>query len=285
VIRYGPAASPRWFNQDPERFNDYAGLLRDCGASAIEFVLLPGTGNEELGRFHLLEGDWEWAFARSHAAGFVVNVHAPLPSEYRMAEWENDRQEYQRRIARVLGGLRLAEEISGQSPVLVVHAAANDPQTSRDALTWMRSELERLNSRARIAVELRAPSISSHGSFDRNLQDLGEFVRDLGDANTGICWDIAHDWEIGGSISVVQTTMLAQIFHVHLHDSHGGHGVHAPLDSGAIPWRSALDQLKIVGWDGSITLEIRYRYASEIGDPWEVLRANLNAIHSSLMEE
>ena len=44
MIRFGPAASPRWFNQDAGRFNDYADLLKDSGAGAIEFVLLPGVG-------------------------------------------------------------------------------------------------------------------------------------------------------------------------------------------------------------------------------------------------
>jgi sugar phosphate isomerase/epimerase len=149
----------------------------------------------------------------------------------------------------------------------------------------MRGELDRQNSCAKIALELRAPSVSSHGSFDRNLQHLSEFIDEVGDAGIGICWDIAHDWETGGSISQLDPSTLAQVVHVHVHDSHGNHGVHAPLDSGAIPWRGALEQLQVGRWHGSITLEIRYRYAIEIGEPWAVLRTNLTAIRSLLLEE
>jgi len=43
--------------------------------------------------------------------------------------------------------------------------------------------------------------------------------------------------------------------------------------------------LRAAGWSGSITLEIRYRYAMEQGEPWHVLEQSLRTFQTVLAEE
>ena len=102
MIRIGPAAAPRWFDQDLSKYGRYLDLIAAAGGSAIEFVVLPGTGTEELGRVHLLEQDLPAATKLAHERGFTINLHAPLPPEFRMSEWANDCVTYSSRFASIL---------------------------------------------------------------------------------------------------------------------------------------------------------------------------------------
>jgi sugar phosphate isomerase/epimerase len=79
---------------------------------------------------------------------------------------------------------------------------------------------------------------------------------------------------------------LRYINHVHLHDRHpGGGGLHAPLGMTGLPWRRAIGCLQNAGWNGAITLEIRYRYALELGQPWDVLAASFDQVRRVLTGE
>jgi sugar phosphate isomerase/epimerase len=285
LIRFGPAAAPRWFNQDLARFEQYLDLIVEEGGSAIEFVVLPGSGTEELGRVHLLGPVASEAVALAQARGLQVNLHAPLTPEFRITEWAADRASYRERFARVIELLHVAEVGQSDPPRLVIHAAAGRPALTSEYLEWLAGELTRAHSAAGISVELRGPSSGADRDFDRSLSTLRDFVESLGTGRIGICWDIAHDWEHGGGIAELSPGLLRQINHIHIHDNRPTGEVHAPLDSGSVPWRFALRQLGDAQWSGSITLEIRYRYALEQGEPWDVLRASLRAARAVLAGE
>ena len=285
MIRFGPAAAPRWFNQDLALLDQYLDLIEDEGGSAIEFVVLPGRGTEELGRVHLLESIARPALDRAQARGLRVNLHAPLTSEFRITEWAANRASYRDRFAWVVELLLVAEDRQPDPPRLVVHAAAGRPQLTASYLEWLAGELTQARSAVQTAVELRGPANGTDGNFDRSLETLAEFIGSIGRDKVGICWDVAHDWEHGGGIAELNPDLLRLINHVHIHDNRPSGEVHAPLDSGSVPWRDALRQLIDAQWDGSVTLEIRYRYAAEQGEPWDVLRASLRAARAVLAGE
>jgi hypothetical protein len=46
-----------------------------------------------------------------------------------------------------------------------------------------------------------------------------------------------------------------------------------------------VEQLKDSGWSGAITLEIRYRYAIEQGEPWRVLAESFERVNRVLTKE
>ena len=53
-------------------------------------------------------------------------------------------------------------------------------------------------------MELRGPANGDNRVFDRSLATLADFIDSLADDRIGICWDVAHDWEHGGEITVAQ---------------------------------------------------------------------------------
>jgi sugar phosphate isomerase/epimerase len=285
LIRYGPAGAPRWFNQDVALLDHYLDLIALDGGSAIEFVVLPGPGTEELGRVHLLGPIAPLAIARAQAKGLIVNLHAPLTPEFRVAEWARDRSSYREQFSALIDLLRVTESGQPEPPTLVIHAAAGRPDQTADYLEWLAGALSGAHSAARIAVELRGPAKGTSRQFDRSLETLAAFVDTLGDDRIGICWDVAHDWENGAGIAELDSGLLRCINHVHIHDNRPTGEVHAPLGTGAVPWRDALRQLNEAQWSGSVTLEIRYRYARELGDPWDILRASLQAARAVLAGE
>ncbi len=285
MIRFGPAAAPRWFNQDLERFREYIELIAGAGGSAIEFVAFPGAGSDELGRVHLLQPIAREAIANAHAADFHVNLHSPLTAEFRIVEWANDRATYQSRFAPMFDLIDAAEAGQDESPVLVIHAAADHPEATAAYLEWLSGELDKRGSNARLSLELRTMDGPDDRRFDRSLESLSSFLTALELRRAGMCWDVAHDWESGGRITPLSPQALHWINHVHIHDSRTDGIVHAPLDAGSVPWREAVATLRDVGWQGSITLEIRYRYAAELGEPWNVLEASLRSFQSVLAGE
>ena len=175
---------------------------------------------------------------------------------------------------------------TGAPPVFVIHAAADHPETTGAYLEWLSwgAWTER-GSNTRISLELRTTEGPADHRFDRSIESLGSFLTELDLPRIGMCWDVAHDWENGGRITQLSPRALHWINHVHIHDSRADAAVHAPLDAGSVPWREAVAALKDVGWQGSITLEIRYRYAAELGEPWNVLEASLRSFRSVLAGE
>ncbi len=285
MIRFGPAAAPRWFNQDLDRFDQYLDLLAAAGANQLEFVLLPGEQSEELGRVHLLEPLWTGAFDQACARGFHIDIHAPLPAEYRMVEWLRDPIGYDRHFTRIARQLADLETQQDSPPVYVLHAADNLPDVTGAFIDHHLNQIDRAGSKAILAVELRAPNSPADNRFDRHLDSLIRVLEPIGSDRVGVCWDVAHDWERDQTISEITTDVLKWIRHVHIHDNRFDGYVHAPLDTGVVPWRDALLQLKSVGYAGSVTLEIRYRYASEHGEPWSVLNESLRSVQSALAGE
>lgn len=285
MIRFGPAAAPRWFNQDLNRFDQYLDLLAEAGATQLEFVLIPGAHSEEIGRVHLLEPYWTPAVMKANRRGFHVDVHAPLPAQYRMVEWLRDPAGYDSHFTRIARQLLEIEEVQEESPVYVLHAADNLPDVTQTFIAHHLDRLDQIGSDANLAIELRAPNSSDDNRFDRHLNSLIGVLEPIGSDRVGVCWDVAHDWERDSSITPVTTELLRWIRHVHIHDNRLDGHVHAPLDSGVVPWRDALSQLKDAGYAGSVTLEIRYRYASEHGEPWSVLSESLRSVQSTLAGE
>jgi sugar phosphate isomerase/epimerase len=285
LIRYGPAAAPRWFNQDIPLYREYLDLIHAAGGTTVEFVAFPEPGSEELGRVHLLPRIAQQAIAEAHARGVQINLHGPLTSEFRMTQWAKDRDAYRSRFLPTLDLIEAVESGQETPPVIVLHAADDKPGITAEFLAWLSGELEMRGSNARLSLELRARSGPSDARFDRSVEALVSFMIGHDLPRVGICWDVAHDWENRGRITALTPEMIRCINHVHIHDSRSDGAVHAPLGRDAVPWQDATSMLRAAGWSGSITLEIRYRYAMEQGEPWHVLEQSLRTFQTVLAEE
>ncbi|MDQ2682029.1 MAG: sugar phosphate isomerase/epimerase, partial [Chloroflexota bacterium] len=247
--------------------------------------LLPGPGSYELGRVHLLERQWETAFELVWSAGMHIDLHWPLPAEFRMIEWVANPDSYWRSVDPVVQAAIGVASRQARPPALVLHAAADDETATRQFLEQLLDRLVRAGSGVVPVVELRAPAGIGDNRFDRRLQTLISALEPLGSDAIGICWDIAHDWEADGQVSRPTAQEMRWIRHVHLHDNRPDGHVHGPVGTGDIPWEQPIRHLSETGYSGSVTLEIRYRYATEHGDPWSVLVHSLRRVRSVLEEE
>lgn len=283
MIRFGPAAAPRWFDSSTERLPDYLDLIVASGGSQVEFVLLPGAGSPELGRVHLLQHQWSDSFKRCQERDVRVNLHAPLLPEFGVARADSD--DYWRGYQPVLDAVRQVDSMQSAPPVLVVHADGSRPDVTTRFLDRVLNQWSAANCRADVAIELRAGTGAQDDRFDRLMDTLVAALEPVESDRAGICWDVAHEWESTARISALDPELARWIRHVHIHDNRPDRTVHAPLGAGEVPWSQALRELRNHGYRASVTLEIRYRYASEYGEPWNVLKESLLAVNNLLSEE
>lgn len=288
-VRIGNAGAPRWYDLSQRRLDDYIEQLIAWGATSTELVLHHGEADERVARVHVLADDWDRVFARYLAHGIVCHVHAPLHPRFKLDRWRSDRAALQAEWTPILDAVADFSERQGEESILVIHGAGVRDTTSH-FLEWAARELIARGSGGLISLELRRPRVATDDGFDRNRGAIEAFVRGLGNERVGICWDIGHDWE---AHTLHRETMHAPgdeftklVNHVHLHDAGvESDDVHFPLQSGRIHWTEPLGHLLHSGYRGAITLEVRYRFAQSMGEPWSVLGGTYELLRSYLVSQ
>jgi sugar phosphate isomerase/epimerase len=291
AVQIGNAAAPRWFDCSLDRLDEYVAFLGACGATSTELVLHHGPADDRIARVHILEADWFPVIGRFVKAGVVCHLHAPLHPRFGLGRVASEPHLFKSDWAPVVRALAQLAELQGGVTTLVVHAAPSIPvdgaRETREALQWLLAELDVIDQRIRIGIELRRPAVPEDTRIDRSRESLAAFVANQQDERVGICWDIANDWQSATMraepLTVPDTTFLQLVNHVHLHDAGARDDVvHHPLNLERVPWRPMLRALIGQGFAGAVTMEIRYRHALEQGDPWRVLADSYERLESFL---
>jgi sugar phosphate isomerase/epimerase len=274
TVLLGNAAAPRWYDRSLDRLPSYVSHVKRHGATATEIVLHQGEADDVTSRVHVLAEDAAYVATSYQAADFQVHLHAPLTSEHRIARWADDPQDFRDRFRPILA---LAGEIAANQPgrtILVLHAPSgttDDAAILSKFLDWASANSFGLS----FSVELRHATDRTDERFDRRRESLLRFVDRVDSDGIGICWDLGHDWEnreFDPAWSVGPgDEFMARVSHVHLHGAAQDRTVHHPLQVSVAPWREMLASLLEAGYNGAITMEIRYRYALALGEPWDVL--------------
>jgi sugar phosphate isomerase/epimerase len=70
--------------------------------------------------------------------------------------------------------------------------------------------------------------------------------------------DVPHAFTSGGMQSVIDyiNTFRDKIIHIHWHDNHGKKDEHLPIGEGIIDHQKAINALKDIDYNGTITLEV-----------------------------
>jgi sugar phosphate isomerase/epimerase len=283
TIRIGNASAPRWYDLDLARLDGYIERIVASGATSTEIVLHHGAADEAVRRVHLLEEQWWPVIERYHSRDLLVHVHAPLHPRFKLSRWRSERDELRAELLPVLRAVAEITERQGEPCVLIVHGASglDAPAVTAGCLEWIAGEI----GGARISIELRDAGRADAIAFDRSRDGLVELVEHAGIESLGICWDIAHDWEsasvLPGWAERADPRFLAHVNHVHLHNVR--EIAHQPLQFGDVPWRSMLAPL-LPDYRGAITMEIRYRCALALGEPWAVLQESYRTLTSFVAE-
>ena len=224
---------------------------------------------------HLDPSQWTSFVSAAQHRGLTVNVHWPLHPRYRLDALQADPERRDSTFGTLAQMVDFVANGQDWPPALVVHGISGDAEMTHTSLEQFASHLQHA---ARICIELRVPLSADDTRWDRSILSLADQIA----PPVGICWDIANQW-LGAGSTDLPTEARSAIQHIHLHDSRPDLTLHAPLDSGEIDWRTALASfLDESPWQGCLTLEIRYRYASEVGEPWIVLDDSLRRAASVL---
>lgn len=280
MIDLGNASAPRWYGCDLAQLDGYVQRILEFGAKSTELVLHDGPSDERIERVHVLRRDWEQVAATFGAHGIPSHLHASLSPLFSLRRWSWERRKLEQRYRPMIRfGAQLAQS-SGKPVVLVLHAAGDLERTAEqnaaataDFLTWALAEGD--PDALRFAIELRHDRDRHPARFDTDRNLLLRFVGHLDSSRVGICWDIGNDLlqsrdDSGRAIPPSQAFLRA-VNHVHVHGRGQDGLLHHPLLSSGNEALNWLGLLPAAGIDAAVTMEIRYRLASQTGDPMKAL--------------
>lgn len=279
----GNAAAPRWWEQDPARFDQYLKFMVGAGATSIEFVLHHGAIDPRGARVHLPEADWLPLARKAQSVGLACQLHASLDKRFDLSRWTTDRAGLTADYLPFLAAARRIAEGQSTAVAFVLHgtSSASDVNDERGRaasrfFAWVADELA--GASVAVCPELRPARDASDRRWDCSRSSLAAFVAELDAPEIGICWDLGHDWENRRFDAEWSATppesFLSRVRHVHLHGVGRDGSLHHPLGVDGEPWTAQLRALAKRGYAGAATMEIRYRYALAVGEPWTVLAAS-----------
>jgi len=288
----GCSGAPRWYQGDEGQLDRYIALLKQSGATAIEVVLHHGPADDRTARVHLLRQDWDRVLGAYRRAELAVQVHVSLDPRFATSRWLSEpealRAEYKPILA-VVGALAVEQG----RVVLIAHGSGDSrlsESENREAtvglLGWLAEETASTSGRADIALELRA-AVDGRPAVGRTRASLLDLVQEVDSPRVGICWDLAHDFENSrheaGWTVVPDDAFLDRVVHVHAHDIDDLWEPHYPLVLGRVPVAKQLAALarRPAGLP-SITMEVRWRCAERLGQPWDLLARSFESIEGIL---
>lgn len=78
--------------------------------------------------------------------------------------------------------------------------------------------------------------------------------------DVGFCWDIGHDAKNGNYKYILSDNCMRALSNVHIHDISSEGGDHYPFYFNNVDYKSSVEYLKIIGYNGNIVLEMAYNY-------------------------
>jgi sugar phosphate isomerase/epimerase len=290
TFRIGNSSAPRWYDLSLLKLARYVDSLVEWGATSTELVLHHGEADEAIRRVHILEHDWHTVFEVYRQQGLVCHIHAPLHPRFKLDRWLTEQDALQSEFVPILRAAETFAERQGETCVIVLHCASGVDAREATAgfADWALQQTQPAGS-VLLSLELRSAVPGADPGFDRARSSLSDFVQWFGDRRLGICWDVAHDWEsrlVHQDWSTIPYgRFLSVVNHVHLHDAGIDENlVHFPLQANRVPWRAMLAPLIAGNYQGAVTMEIRYRCALAMGDPWSVLQGSYAIFESFLSD-
>jgi len=242
--RLGFNMHPRWLRSGPPEA--FLLPLRDVGVSILEFKLdLDAPGWPET----------EALIDACRALEFRLSFHAPHKRPYNITPFRGpERRRIQQRFGPVIDYAAAVAADQGPTTLVVHGAKGTEPREAlrRDTeefLSWVETRAADLH----LALELRVrePNVTKIGDSKRELLT---FVSQSRIPGLGLCWDIGHDARNGATAA--PPGFIERVTHVHVHDLSPQGEDHHPLIYGNAPYRSALQALRQVGYEGPIILEV-----------------------------
>lgn len=134
--------------------------------------------------------------------------------------------------------------------------------------------LDRIAARCRaLGPRLVLENMLSH-LFAGHVRDLLWLLGALASTEVGICLDTGHA-QLSGDLRTVAHKLKGHLWMLHANDTRGQFDDHLPPGDGVVDWSDLLRQLREIGFEGALVLEV-----AGDGDPAEALaRAQRGRTH------
>ncbi len=119
-------------------------------------------------------------------------------------------------------------------------------------------------------IELLVENLS-RGNF--KLKDLKDLIERT---NANICLDTGHANLTTDDVGIFEfiNSFEDEISHIHLNDNRGGYDEHIPIGYGNVNFENIILELKDIGWDGSLSMELvtknfeYHKYCKKYMEKW-----------------
>ena len=179
---------------------------------------------------------------------------------------DRDAEERRRQVETAVRHCELAAALG--SPLIRVFPDKIQTGATRDETRGFVAEsLRAIAERAPASVRV---GLETHGDFAAAYETV-EIVRRAGHPNVSIIWDVANSLAAGSDVEEAARAVAPHLAHVHLRDARPvegrEHWLPVLAGRGLVPFDTAFDALRSIGYEGFVSFEWEKYWNPEIEEP------------------
>ncbi len=195
--------------------------------------------------------------------GLKANVH--VGGRYDAEKFAATEREYEKVQEEINRGIKLCQAVS--SNLVSIHPpffAAEEPKDSKllskARIRFFKLVSEEVESASAIGVKMALESFCYPPFVFSNIHDFMQFILHFSPSELGVLLDAGHLFNAGISLDWAISMFKDRLFDVHVHDAKVqedfAEATHLPIGMGNIDFVRLLSQLRRVGYESWLTLEI-----------------------------
>lgn len=145
-------------------------------------------------------------------------------------------------------------------------SAINDNYSPRKSMEYAKRDMESLAEKAAVCKSGLAienipvfPDVSKMRFFTSDYEDLCEISDYFNSKYVAVCWDFGHANLLGNDQEKAIACVGNRIKCTHIHSNDGDYDRHNLPSQGNIEWEKIMPAFKKAGYNGALTLEIKYK--------------------------
>ena len=166
----------------------------------------------------------------------------------------------------LLRSIEAGAKLGAEWNVYHPRTAINDNYSPRKSMEYAKNAIESLAEKAAecksgLAVENIPvfPDVSKMRFFTSDYEDLCQLTDYFNSEYVAVCWDFGHANLLGNNQEKAITCVGNRIKCTHIHSNDGNYDQHNLPSQGSIEWEKIIPALKKTGYNGALTLEIKYK--------------------------
>ena len=243
-------------------YNDiFETALKNAQNAGFEYVAI-GFGSNNV----FLNDDWKTdvekieALLRKYSLK-CIQTHMPFYDLLLSAEITDEATD-----TSLLRSIEAGGMLGAEWNVYHPRSAINDNYSPRKSMEYAKAAVSSLAEKAAecksgIAIENIPvfPDVSKMRFFTSDYEDLCELCDYFNSEYVSICWDFGHANLLGNDQEKAFAYIGNRIKCTHIHSNDGNMDQHNLPSQGSIEWEKIMPAFKKAGYNGALTLEIKYK--------------------------